>query len=122
MPAEVVLCIDPYEDVVLRGLAPKHWEGRPVDPAQLGISGALRERIDAWEARYFELAGKPFYDPAPVPPEQLPALRDAMAAWRRNGLGLAYDLQHELDALGLHIDVRYGQDGDERPVSERRGP
>lgn len=120
VPAEVVLGMDPYVDVVLREPAPKHGEGRPVDPARLGISGGLRERIDAWEARYFELAGKP-YDPPPVQPEQLPALEEAMAAWRRGGLDLACDLQHELAALGLRIDVRYGEDGDDRPVSGRRG-
>ena len=44
------------------------------------------------------------------------------SAWRREGLHLAYDLQHELDALGRGIEVEYQEDGVDRPVADRRGP
>ena len=45
-----------------------------------------------------------------------------MAAWRREGLALAHEVQHEMNALGHLVDVVYGEDDDLRPVWERRVP
>ena len=79
-----------------------------VDPAELGVSPGLVEAMTEWNDRYQGLAPTDLDRPS----------REAEEAWVRDGLHLAYRLQHE---LGPDVEVRYHQDGDERPVSGRRG-
>ena len=81
-----------------------------VDPAELGVSAPLIEAMTEWNAE-FEWHGSPGSEPWGSP--------EAEAAWWRRGLTLAYRLQHE---LGPDIEVRYHDDGGERPVIGRRGP
>ena len=102
-----------------------HSPGRPVssyavDPAQLGVSPGLVDRLTAWNAAMERHASRWNWNP---PPAELAADdRREWAEWTRQGLHLAYDLQHELDALGSGISVRYREDGEDRDVADRRGP
>jgi hypothetical protein len=101
------------------------WDRSPedygdVDPEVLGISAGLAARLDDWVRRFEEHAGR--WDWGPPPRDQEAASEAEWAAWQREGLELAVDLQAELDALGLAIEVTYREDGEERPVRQRRGP
>ncbi|SNY69224.1 hypothetical protein SAMN05421748_1354 [Paractinoplanes atraurantiacus] len=80
----------------------------PVVLRDLGVSEQLVQRLRAWNDRFgaialtdFEFAGA-----------------DEELSWRQDGLTLAYDLQNELP----DIEISYAQDGDPRPVRDRRGP
>jgi len=79
-----------------------------LDPADLGVSDELVARLTRWNDRYGRLALTGYTWPDP----------QEEAAWRREGLDLAHALQ---DELGPDIDVVYAEDGDGRPVRERRG-
>jgi hypothetical protein len=70
-----------------------------LDPAGLGLSEALGERLMSWLDR--------------IPHWEAPEGSDA--EWTREGLTLAHDLQHE---VGPDVTVLYGS----RPVTEHRGP
>ncbi|MFW3169690.1 hypothetical protein [Geodermatophilus sp. CPCC 206100] len=101
------------------------WDRSPgglgdVEPATLGVSAELIARLTDWTERYEEHAARWAW--SPPPPEHRADDEREWTAWTREGLHLAYALQHELDALGHRIEVRYSEDGDARPVSERRGP
>jgi hypothetical protein len=85
-----------------------HGADYPLDPADLGVSAALGERLAAWNDRYGQLALTGYEWPS----------HDEEEAWRRTGLHLAHELQHE---LGPDVAVVYAEDGDRRPVRERRG-
>jgi hypothetical protein len=92
--------------------SPRHqrgWDDYVVDPVLLGVSPELIAAMDAWNDEY----GWDGADPA-APEDTV-----AAAAWLRRGLTLAYRLQQE---LGDDVEVRYHDDGDERPVRGRRGP
>lgn len=101
------------------------WDRSPgaagcLPPETLGVSAGLAARLRDWNERYEEHAARWNWDPPP--PEHAADDEREWAAWRREGLHLAHDLQHELDALGLGIEVQYHEDGDDRPVGDRRGP
>ncbi|MGY1690927.1 hypothetical protein [Geodermatophilus sp. SYSU D01105] len=101
------------------------WDRSPggvgeVEPGTLGISAELTARLTGWNERYAEHAAR--WDWGPPPPEHRADDEVEWAAWTRDGLHLASALQHELDALGHDVVVLYREDGDERPVAERRGP
>ncbi len=72
----------------------------PLDPARLRLSGQLVDRIEEW------------YDSAPL--TGLPADLD-------RGVELAYEVQRELVATGLDVEVIWGLDEHPVPVWERRG-
>jgi hypothetical protein len=80
----------------------------PVDLGELGVSERLSQRLRSWNDRYGATALTDFEFPTP----------EDEADWRREGLDLAYDLQNELP----DIDISYSEDGDDRPVRQRRGP
>jgi hypothetical protein len=101
------------------------WDRSPggvgcVEPQTLGISAELTARLTGWNERYQEHAAR--WNWGPPPPGDRADDEREWAGWRREGLDLAYALQHELDALGHGIEVRYHEDGGARPVAERRGP
>ncbi|MHB1472773.1 MAG: hypothetical protein ACYCV4_03940 [Dermatophilaceae bacterium] len=83
----------------------------PVDAETLGVSPELAGQLREWSAEH---------DDAPNGPEHFEwRSYEAYLDWRRRGLHLAYALQ---DNLGSEIEVRYFEDGDERPVRDRMGP
>ena len=89
----------------------------PVEPEELGICAELTARLTDWNERYEEHAARWNWGD---PPREHRADDEAeWAEWRREGLHLAYALQHE---LGPRVQVLYHEDGDPRPVAERRGP
>ncbi|MGY1822176.1 hypothetical protein [Geodermatophilus sp. SYSU D00079] len=101
------------------------WDRSPgglgdLRPEDLGVPAELAARLADWNRRYEEHAAR--WDWGPPPPEHATADRAEWTAWTSEGLHLASALQHEFDARELRIDVRYGHDGDVRPVAERRGP
>jgi hypothetical protein len=101
------------------------WDRSPgglgtVDPGSLGVSAELTARLGDWTERFEEHAAR--WDWGPPPPERRADDEREWAGWRREGLDLAYALQHELDALGHRIEVEYSEDGDPRAVADRRGP
>jgi hypothetical protein len=79
-----------------------------VEPADLGVSPALTERLAAWNDRYGRLSLTDVEWPS----------REDEEVWLRSGLDLAHELQ---DELGPDVDVVYAEDDDPRPVRERRG-
>jgi hypothetical protein len=91
------------------------WDRSPggfglVDPEALGVSPSLAQRLRAWSDEHND---------APNGPENFTwPTRQAFVDWQRRGLDLAYALQNE---LGPDVEVRYFEDGDARPVRERRG-
>ena len=80
-----------------------------LDPVEFGVPPQSIERMEAWNEEFGAIARTDYAFPAP----------EAEDAWARHGLDLAYELQNE---LGPDIEVRYHDDGDERPVRGRRGP
>lgn len=83
----------------------------PVDAETLGVSSKLAGQLREWSAEQDDLS---------TGPDHLEwRSHEAHLDWRRRGLHLAYALQ---DDVGFEIEVRYFEDGDERPVRERRGP
>ena len=84
-----------------------------IDPADLGVSSTLGTRLSAWNDHWQDMVYRGALE-SPGSAE--------VTAWTRDGLDLAFDVQHELDALGHDIDVRYHHDDDPRPLRERRGP
>ena len=84
------------------------WDDYEVDPAALGASAEVVAALTEWNDRYQRLS---LSEDPPWPSED-------QRVWRQEGLHLAYRLQHE---LGPDVDVLYHQDGDEAPVSGRRG-
>ena len=80
-----------------------------LDPAELGVSPGLVERLESWNSQYGRLARTDYEWPT----------AEQERVWQQRGLDLAYELQNE---LGPDVEVRYAEDGDERPVRERRGP
>jgi hypothetical protein len=89
--------------------APLHGDDYALEPADLGVSPELCERLVAWNDRYGQLALTGYEWPS----------HEEERAWRQTGLHLAHELQ---DELGPDVDVVYAEDGDPRPVRERRGP
>jgi hypothetical protein len=77
-----------------------------------GVSSTLGSQLTAWNDHWQDMA----YRGALESPDS-----GEMTAWAREGLDLAYALQHELDALGHDIEVLYAHDDDPRPLRERRG-
>jgi len=77
--------------------------GGDLPASALSLSPDLRQRLRAWNEEYERCA--------------LDESWDDQAAWRRRGLTLAYDVQHE---LGPEFEVSYGDE--RRPVRDRRGP
>jgi hypothetical protein len=91
------------------------WDRSPggfgsVDPEALGVSPDLARRLRAWNDEHNDAPNGPENFTWPTP--------QAGVDWQRRGLDLAYALQNE---LGPHIEVRYFEDEDARPVRERRG-
>ena len=82
-----------------------------VDPAELGVSPALIERLTAWNDEWGRRAVGLGVGGS-----------SGAAAWQREGLRPAYQLQQELDVLEHDIDVVYFHGDDRRPLRERRGP
>jgi hypothetical protein len=80
-----------------------------INPEDLGVSPGLIERMERWNDEFGAIARHDFRFPS----------RKAEEAWARRGLDLAYELQNE---LGPDVEVRYHEDGDERPIRERHGP
>ncbi|GLY16691.1 hypothetical protein Kisp01_37060 [Kineosporia sp. NBRC 101677] len=76
--------------------------GEPVSLAELGVSDALVQRLRAWNEQFEQLALTDFEWESP----------EIEAAWVRQGLDLAYELQRELPDL----DVRYFHADDDRPL------
>jgi len=107
----VVQLMAEHTDVFLWNRSPDRGpeDDYELRPAELGVSPGLAERLSAWNEEYGRLALRP--DVAFESPEEA-------ASWRRAGLHLAHALQ---DELGPDIEVRYAEDGDPRPVRERRG-
>jgi hypothetical protein len=109
----VVELMAEHSDVFLWNRSPHQdpLEDYVVDPAGLGVSSTLVERLDRWNDEWGRRA------------LGLGALEGSASGtdWQREGLRLAYQLQAEFDALGLDIDVRYFHDDDPRPLRERRG-
>ena len=89
-----------------------------VDADDLGLSAGLTARLGDWVRRFEEHAGR--WDWGPPPRTQRAADEAEWAAWRREGLALAFAVQDELDALGHDVEVIY-EDDDLRPVRQRRG-
>nr|WP_205706798.1 hypothetical protein [Kineococcus vitellinus] len=79
----------------------------PVVLDDLGVSPTLTRRLQAWNERYNR------------PPLTKPRFgrEEAKAAWLEEGLRLAYALQNELP----DIEISCFEDGDRRPVRDRRG-
>jgi len=101
------------------------WDRSPgglglIEPEALGISAELTARLTDWNERYEAHAAR--WNWGSPPPELRADDEREWAQWTREGLHLAFALQHELAALGHRIEVRYHEDGDPRPVAERRGP
>jgi hypothetical protein len=86
----------------------EHDDGYALDPAALGVPPELAARLAAWNLRWSRWVLE--LDPG----WEDPAVQEA---WRREGLELAHELQ---DELGNDVDVVYAEDGDPRPVRERR--
>ena len=91
------------------------WDRSPggfgsVDPEALGVSPDLARRLRAWNDEHNDTPNGPENFTWPTP--------QAGVDWQRRGLDLAYALRNE---LGPHIEVRYFEDEDARPVRERRG-
>ncbi|RBY91204.1 hypothetical protein [Blastococcus sp. TF02A-30] len=91
-----------------------------VDPAHLGVSPDLIGCLTAWNGAFEEHAARWGWEPPPL--DRRADDEAEWTAWRREGLHLAYALQHELDALGHVVEVRYREDGVDRAVADRRGP
>jgi hypothetical protein len=105
-PAAVRVMAEYMDDDPVWCTGPGHYG--PVVLDSLGVSADLVRRLRAWNARYGAIARSGF-ECAGVQEE-----RD----WRRDGLHLAYELQSALP----DIEVSYAEDGDPRPVRDRRGP
>ena len=89
------------------------WDGDvehmgPVVLDELGVSPALVRRLRSWNERYGRVSSV----------EATSGGREERETWVREGLSLAYALQDELP----DVEVSYFEDGDRRPVRERRGP
>ncbi len=78
----------------------------PIDPADLDVSPGLQSRLTAWNEVFERRLDHPVTDVE-------------IDAWRREGLGLAHDLQHE---VGTEVQVLYFDDsaGVQRPLDDRQ--
>ena len=89
------------------------WDSDPdhmgsVDLAELGVSPGLVEQLRAWNERFNALGLTDYRWPD----------AEEERAWIQEGLRLAYQLQNELP----DVEISYVDDGDDRPLRERRGP
>jgi hypothetical protein len=91
-----------------------------VDADDLGRSGGLSARLADWVRRFEEHSGR--WSWGAPPRDQRAADEAEWAAWRREGLDLAFAVQDEVEALGHDVEVVYEEDDDLRPVRQRRGP
>ncbi|MFC4070547.1 hypothetical protein [Actinoplanes subglobosus] len=80
----------------------------PVDLDDLGVRPELVRRLRAWNDEYTGIALTGFAFPS----------AEAESRWRQAGLMLSYELQNELP----DIAITYFEDGDPRPLRDRRGP
>ena len=81
--------------------------GEPLDLALLGVPDALVRSLRRWNQRYRDLASTGYEWPEAA----------VQAVWTAEGRRLAFELQNVLP----DVEVRYHEDGDVRPVRERRG-
>lgn len=94
------------------GISDPVWDrpggsGEPLDLAAMGVPESLAEQMQVWNGRYQDLATTDYEWPG----------HEVEAAWVAEGRRLAYELQNVLP----DVEVRYHEDGDGRPVRERRG-
>ncbi|WP_432507607.1 hypothetical protein [Kineococcus arenarius] len=109
---------EPYRPVALRvmaewGVQDPVWDSDvdhmgTVDPGEFGASDELVGQLRRWNERYNALGRTDYRWPD----------AEQERAWRDEGLGLAYQLQNELP----DVEISYVEDGDDRPLRQRRGP
>jgi hypothetical protein len=108
----------PYRPIALRvmaewGVEDPVWDSDrehygPVALVDLDVSEGLIAQLREWNQRFNALHQNDYRWPD----------TEQERAWQADGLDLAYRLQNEMS----DIEISYVEDGDQRPLRQRRGP